>query len=700
MIDKLTEVFAQLENLPPQTRVKVVRGFELRLKANGIPVGRIHYSADPDRDPATPLGTLWYDAKRKEYDSNHSGWDREYEIVDEAGGGERIFSDILTRYGQKIIIRDPKWMPSPEWGIVGGFDHGGTNPTCLLKCYIDNDGNRYFAGEYYAYKTKVWDNTISSNARAITGMELDENKKLVPAKTFDASGKHNGYVEKMPGLDRMRWINGDPSIFWDTVPTPEGQLVAAAAIYAGLGLRMRSFSGERNDLAFVQRLQDDLWGNLHSQAPKVYIVCRNESDARQPGMHPYDCPNLVWELRRIRRQELTARALLTQNPTEKIVDKDNHCLVAGTGIATLRGSLPIEDVAVGDFVLTRNGWKKVARSWQSLPSAEIFKVTFSDGRRLYATANHPIWVDGKFVRVDELKYGMVAVCQSTVSPKLDSGWASTSTDTPTAPTATSEDTFATEASICTRWSGFLSISARSLTAIISTTLTKIASTTSRTISRQRSRLTTFAGIARSLEASLDPQSKPLRFGIAPQKEKLGTANRLGRSLARLSKKIALNVAFALPTRIERRETLFAGDLAGLGGVMLTTSMMKPETAAGAEYHSRQSSTLKLGTARGPVRVLAVEKMPYQRPVYDLSVEDTHEFFANGILVHNSWDTFKYVNMQFPRAEPLPVHRQVANLIKDLNPMSAQIAAERFISRLGKGSRLSQYDMRNKKRMGR
>jgi hypothetical protein len=36
------------------------------------------------------------------------------------------------------------------------------------------------------------------------------------------------------------------------------------------------------------------------------------------------CPNLLWELRRARREELTPTHLMTKNPTEKIVDKDNH----------------------------------------------------------------------------------------------------------------------------------------------------------------------------------------------------------------------------------------------------------------------------------------------------------------------------------------------------------------------------------------
>jgi hypothetical protein len=312
MTPELARALEELSRVPKQTLVEVVRGFSVKRKANGIPVGRIHYSADPDRDPATPAGKAWYDMKRLEYDSNKSGWEREYEIVDEAGGGERVFADILTRYGSVIVIRDPAWAPNPEWGVVGGFDHGSTNPTTLEKCYIDHEGNKYFAGEFYRYKTKDWDNTIASNTREILGL--------------NEAGEPTG--KGMPDLKRMRWINADPSIFWDQEPTKEGQLVAAASIYRNLGLSLRKYEGERSDLAVVQRIQDDLWGQLHSQKPKMYIVCRNESDARQPGLHPYDSPNLLWEVKRIRRAELTARQLMTQNQTEKVVDKDNHAFDA------------------------------------------------------------------------------------------------------------------------------------------------------------------------------------------------------------------------------------------------------------------------------------------------------------------------------------------------------------------------------------
>ncbi len=67
--------------------------------------------------------------------------------------------------------------------------------------------------------------------------------------------------------------------------------------------------------------------NLDQRAPSLRIVCPRElKDIQQPvyGLHNNGCPNLLWELRRTRREELSATQLVTRNPTEKIVDKDNH----------------------------------------------------------------------------------------------------------------------------------------------------------------------------------------------------------------------------------------------------------------------------------------------------------------------------------------------------------------------------------------
>lgn len=43
----------------------------------------------------------------------------------------------------------------------------------------------------------------------------------------------------------------------------------------------------------------------------------------------------------------------------------------------------------------------------------------------------------------------------------------------------------------------------------------------------------------------------------------------------------------------------------------------------------------------PVRVLASRAANRTAPVFDLTVEHAHEFFANGVLVHNSMDSARY-----------------------------------------------------------
>ena len=83
--------------------------------------------------------------ERRTYTSQ-AAWDREMEIIDEAGGGELVFADTLVTYWNKIVITDPGWRPDPGWRVIGGFDHGKTNPTALERAYVDYDGVIYFCG--------------------------------------------------------------------------------------------------------------------------------------------------------------------------------------------------------------------------------------------------------------------------------------------------------------------------------------------------------------------------------------------------------------------------------------------------------------------------------------------------------------------------------------------------------------------------
>lgn len=126
----VTEALATLKKLPAQNSLELMQGLTIRRTSGGILVARTHYSCHPERNPEQ--NPEWKRHQRRKYTSQ-AAWDREQEIVDEAGGGELVFADTLLTHWKQIIIEDPFWQPELEWEAIGGFDYGKTNPTVLLR---------------------------------------------------------------------------------------------------------------------------------------------------------------------------------------------------------------------------------------------------------------------------------------------------------------------------------------------------------------------------------------------------------------------------------------------------------------------------------------------------------------------------------------------------------------------------------------
>lgn len=294
-MQKIDTLLADLNNYPAQTPLELDSGFRLRRTQGGVLVVRLHYSAHPDRNP--DLHPEWKEQERATYTSQ-ADWDREQEIVDEAGGGELIFADVLAKHWDKIIISNPGWRPDPNWRVLGGFDHGKTNPTVLERAYVDFEGNIIFAGEYYVPGKQVWE--------------------------------HAAVLKDFTDVGRFENCYGDPSVFDQKTQQEKDskEPKAISQLYEDEGIHfIRRFHGNRNNQTFVQRLLAH-WGGLDSgRLPTVRIVCRGYSEPPaqpSPGIYDWDCPNLLWELMRTRRRKLTAQQLMSQNPSEEIIDKDDH----------------------------------------------------------------------------------------------------------------------------------------------------------------------------------------------------------------------------------------------------------------------------------------------------------------------------------------------------------------------------------------
>jgi hypothetical protein len=303
----------KLDDVPPQTRVEVIRGVNLRRKKNGLTVMSLHYSAIPDRDPETEKGKAWFDKENGGY-ASQAMWKKEQEMDAYATGGEAVFGSVLgnARLYELVVISDPFWYPDPRWDVVAGFDHGVTNATGLLKAYIPREEidprtgetvplEIYICGEFYRYRSDDWQNNVDENV-----LEM----------------------KKMPDIDRARWIKADPSIFYDAVATDKGAPTNIYQTYKKNGMwPMTSYDGIRSDVTFVEWIMSEWWkGIAGGRKPRLHIVCRNPSDRPQPGLHPFDCPNLLWEMKRAKRVQMTSRQLLTKNASEALVNRNNHLL--------------------------------------------------------------------------------------------------------------------------------------------------------------------------------------------------------------------------------------------------------------------------------------------------------------------------------------------------------------------------------------
>jgi predicted phage terminase large subunit-like protein len=275
------------------------------------------------------------------------------------------------------------------------------------------------------------------------------------------------------------------------------------------------------------------------------------------------------------------------------------CLSPGTLITTRDGQVPIEQVNAGDIVLTRDGWREVEWAGKTGDVEEVTTATFADGRTLSGTWDHPVWTENRgWVKLQNLHERDVIVpvneeaVRETLKPKSLSLMVS-STDA-LQDVGTSRRCDGTKSINDTTTKLFTKrfgkrTRDRSPLAITSITKMAIGTTTPSTIWSVSTAAPTIENIQRAsvLQNYLDISSQFSRRGLRQ--------------------------------RIED------------GRLRLTTNI----NADAVARHLKAGAWIENYLATAPS---VVQPMPTTNgvvPVYDLTVKGKHEFYANGILVHNT-----------------------------------------------------------------
>jgi hypothetical protein len=285
------------------------------------------------------------------------------------------------------------------------------------------------------------------------------------------------------------------------------------------------------------------------------------------------------------------------------VDAFNHCFVGETMISTINGLVRIDEIKVGDLVLTSKGYKPVLKVFNNgLKQVEKYSMQLDTILlSLTSTKSHLIKTDTEWTQISKLKSGQKVYLHNHLTTKSTH-------------CIQKKNTFQEALKECTLL--FMSLGlVKYLKDFMFTTLTAIHGiiglktwnllkpvnicklTGKKGLSKIKNGLKSF--IQKVLrKRSNGTNQKRVASGIQSNKKRIGL---LKNGIQKIVKCVIRNT----------------------------------------KHHSQQQASIVIRTAN----LKHLEKgESSMKNVYDLMVADEHEYFANGLLVHNCIDPLRYSTM--------------------------------------------------------
>jgi hypothetical protein len=259
-----------------------IPGVLVKRNSSGHRVIRLHYSADPDKNPHTEAGRKWFGKATSRYIGgvNSLGWRREMEIDFKAGSGELVFPEFAQK--ESLLTCDPFPLiqndGSSIYNFFGGFDWGNRNYVSF-HVYAESPEQKFYSvWEYY-----------------VPGTETNVFKF---AETL---------VEQCPYYGRLMWIAADPAMWKEDQQRLDSKTSIARMFVEDVPEKHRVTllmpAHSRSDIGAIQKFKILMLGQ---ETPRFQIW--------------RTCPRQIDEFRNLKYPERTD----FKNESEKILDKDNH----------------------------------------------------------------------------------------------------------------------------------------------------------------------------------------------------------------------------------------------------------------------------------------------------------------------------------------------------------------------------------------
>jgi len=512
---------------------------------------------------------------------------------------DEIESSWLVYNSFKDMNKIPRFEIPKEWPVLSGHDFGAANPAAIFVARAqlpkpDGAPESLRYGDYVVFKEYL------PGAGKSMAQHIDQFKEITKDRKVEISVGGNLTTEEeiRQGYGRSGW-----------------------PITAPLLSRVNS-QIDRVKLLFEQ-------GKIYVFDDQFHLLM--------------ELANCLWELDE------------ENKPKDKIKDEAKYhllaCFVEGTLIETDKGQIPIEDVRIGDMVATRQGYHRVACAGET-GIKEVIKAQFSNGVTLTGTPDHPVFVQDKgFIPLTSLRYGdTIKTWKENVLFTTAGNMVGIQPPHVGVIEYISNliSVIYTESFGLRRMGKYLKVFASIIETVILSIMNCLISSVSQvaniwqTICQNTSSLLNGMTILREYDPLLEMAGVG---GLKHQKVKKISELDYGQMLSSI-KKYANNVVRNIGLEIYQF----------INSVPITVSqriegkailMMRQGSALSAGNHSVLINTHLHELAQKPVKFLhAKPQLPAK--VFNLSVEDTPEYYANGILVHNC---LRYLGTYLPAERP-------------------------------------------------
>lgn len=530
----------------------------------------------------------------------------------------QFFSEFVE---SKHVI-DSEVQIKSDSTVILGMDWGTAKPSAVIFCKVNEDSSVIAYKEIYTMRSGEPDCGTNQNASEVADLIADsiteEEKNQIKYMVLDtACWQDHGNGRTIASIIRDTLKERHINI----------QIIEASKARADGWQQMRWY--------------------LHKEVTKGIPFLRIHKN----------CKNLLRTLPDLVHDENKAGDLNSK--------QEDHCFVAGTKITTKNGLKNIENLTIKDLVLTRDGYKKIESIGKTQQNANVFTYTINN-TMVTCTNNHPFYINNSFSRIDTLRYHDIIEVEDKNNEVYK--WIKT-TQSNLMGLDTIKQIIITSAILLTVkkvMDDYIRmciniIMEKSLKDAKFITSTLIASTMIYQIlwlfkneninNYTCGEILQMKNMLKELKNILTELDHSLKNGMQVRMEELGTQNmvkELWQTQKILSKLVKYVVKNTQQKNIVTLVLDFAQTLVSQNLEDKVEKIIPQEYVLYVEKVLQQIDTQKNKLAVPTVVYSLDSKYEGKTSVYNLSVKEKPEYFANGILVHNCEDALRYILKKMPK----------------------------------------------------